>query len=135
MLSPGGIEWMRAGGGVWHTGAASQHAKGFQLWIALPEELENSPSQSHYLSETQVPEEAPARVILGSYGRAQSAIASPARINYLDVQLAAGERWTYQPPPDHEVAWLAVSAGAIRTPETVSAGEFVAFEESRAERL
>jgi redox-sensitive bicupin YhaK (pirin superfamily) len=130
ILSPGGIEWMRAGGGVWHTGAASQHAKGFQLWIALPAELENSPSQSHYLSADQVPDEKPARVILGSYGRAKSTIAAPARINYLDVQLAAGERWTYQPPLDHEVAWLAVSEGAVHTPEPVSAGEFAAFEES-----
>src|ERR1700679_610418 len=110
---------MRAGSGVWHTGAALQQAKGFQLWIALPQELENSPSQSHYLSAAQVPEEMPARVILGSHGRANSAIASPARINYLDVQLAAGERWTYVPPSDHEVAWLAVSDGAIRTPEPV----------------
>ena len=130
ILSPGGIEWMRAGGGVWHTGAASQHAKGFQLWIALREELENSSSRSHYLSADQVAEESPARVILGSHGRAKSAIAAPASINYLDVQLAAGERWTYQPPLDHEVAWLAVSEGTIRTPEPVSAGEFVAFEES-----
>jgi redox-sensitive bicupin YhaK (pirin superfamily) len=132
ILSEGGIEWMRAGRGVWHTGAALQQAKGFQLWIALPEELENSPSQSHYLSADQVPEEKPARVILGSYGRAKSAIHAPERINYLDVQLAAGERWTYQPPLDHEVAWLAVSEGTIRTPEPVSAGEFVAFEESNS---
>lgn len=132
ILPAGGIEWMRAGGGVWHTGAAQQQAKGFQLWIALPEELENSPSQSHYLSPDQVPEEMPARVILGSHGRATSAIASPARINYLDVQLAAGERWTYEPPLDHEVAWLAVSEGAIRTPEPVSAGEFVAFAHSNS---
>jgi len=130
ILPAGGIEWMRAGGGVWHTGAALNRAKGFQLWIALPEELENSPSQSHYLSPDQVSEEKPARVILGSYGRARSAILSPARINYLDVQLAAGERWTYEPPQDHQVLWLAVSDGSIRTPETVSAGEFVAFEES-----
>jgi redox-sensitive bicupin YhaK (pirin superfamily) len=130
ILPAGGVEWMRAGSGVWHTGAALQQAKGFQLWIALPQKLENSPSQSHYLSPDEVPEELPARVILGSYGRAKSAIASPARINYLDVQLAAGERWIYEPPPDHEVAWLAVSDGTIRTPEPVSAGEFVAFEES-----
>jgi redox-sensitive bicupin YhaK (pirin superfamily) len=130
ILSPGGIEWMRAGCGVWHTGAALQQAKGFQLWIALPEELENLPSQSHYLSANQVPDEKPARVILGAYGRAKSAILSPKHINYLDVQLAAGERWTYQPPLDHEVAWLAVSDGFIHTPEPVSAGEFVAFEES-----
>jgi redox-sensitive bicupin YhaK (pirin superfamily) len=132
ILPADGIEWMRAGGGVWHTGAALQQAKGFQLWIALPEELENLPSQSQYLSAHQVAEEKPARVILGSYGRAKSAILSPARINYLDVQLAAGERWTYQPPLDHEVAWLAVSVGTIHTPEPVSAGEFVAFEESNS---
>jgi len=130
ILPAGGIEWMRAGGGVWHTGAALQRAKGFQLWIALPEELENAPCQSHYLSPDQVSEEKPARVILGSHGRAKSAIDSPERINYLDVQLAAGERWTYEPPQDHDVAWLAVSQGSIRTPEPVSAGEFVAFEES-----
>jgi redox-sensitive bicupin YhaK (pirin superfamily) len=130
ILAAGGIEWMRAGGGVWHTGAALQQAKGFQLWIALPEELENAPSQSHYLPADQVAGEKPARIILGSYGRATSVIASPAGLNYLDVQLAAGERWTYEPPINHDVAWLAVSEGILRTPDPVHVGEFVAFEES-----
>jgi redox-sensitive bicupin YhaK (pirin superfamily) len=130
ILPAGGAEWMRAGGGVWHTGAASQRAKGFQLWIALPPDLESLPSQSQYLSADQVSTEGPARVILGSYGRAKSPILSPPRINYLDVQLAAGEQWTYEPPLHHEVAWLAVSEGSIRTPDPVSTGEFVAFEES-----
>jgi redox-sensitive bicupin YhaK (pirin superfamily) len=130
VLPAGGVEWMRAGRGVWHTGAALKQAKGFQLWIALAEELENGPCQSHYLSADEVPEEKPARVILGSHGRAKSPIAAPQHVNYLDVQLAAGERWTYQPPLDHEVAWLAVSDGTIRTPEPVSAGELAVFEES-----
>jgi redox-sensitive bicupin YhaK (pirin superfamily) len=129
-LAAGGVEWMQAGRGVWHTGTASQQAKGFQLWLALPEELENAPCQSHYLSPDQVPEEKPARVILGSYGRAKSAIAAPASINYLDVQLAAGERWTYQPPADHSVAWIGVSPGKLRAPEPVVAGELAVFEES-----
>jgi len=132
ILPAGGVEWMRAGGGVWHTGTAlgTQQTSGFQLWIALPEELENAPCQSRYLSAHEVPEEKPARVILGSYGRATSEILAPERINYLDVQLAAGERWTYQPPLGHEVAWLAVSHGTLRTPELVSAGEIAVFEES-----
>jgi redox-sensitive bicupin YhaK (pirin superfamily) len=129
-LPAGGVEFMRAGRGVWHTGAASRQAKGFQLWIALPEELESAPCQSHYLSPDEVPEEKPARVILGSYGGAKSAIAAPARINYLDVRLAAGERWIYQPPADHEVAWIAVSEGTLRTPEPVDAGELAVFQES-----
>lgn len=130
VLSAGGVEWMRAGRGVWHTGAALEESKGFQLWIALPEELENAPSQSRYLSADEVPEEKPARVIVGSHGRVKSTILAPERINYLDVRLAAGERWVYQPPLRHDVAWLAVSDGALRTPEPVSAGELVVFEES-----
>jgi redox-sensitive bicupin YhaK (pirin superfamily) len=131
-LAAGGVEWMRAGRGVWHTGSVlgTQQTRGFQLWIALPEELENAPCQSHYLSADEVSEAAPARVILGSYGRAKSAIRAPERINYLDVKLAAGERWIYEPPRGHEVAWLAVAHGNLRTPEPVSAGELVVFEES-----
>jgi redox-sensitive bicupin YhaK (pirin superfamily) len=130
ILPANGIEFMRAGGGVWHTGAALEQAKGFQLWIALPQELENSPSQSHYLSADQVPVDEPARVIMGSYGHAKSPILSPPGINYLDVQLAAGERWTYEPPLDHGVAWLAVSEGCLRAPEPVAPGELIVFEES-----
>jgi redox-sensitive bicupin YhaK (pirin superfamily) len=131
-LGAGGIEWMRAGLGVWHTGAAqgTQRTRGFQLWIALPQELEHAPCQSFYLSKDEVPVESPARVILGSYGPAKSTIPAPANINYLDVELAAGERWVYQPPSGHEVAWLAVSEGALRTPELIAAGELAVFEES-----
>jgi redox-sensitive bicupin YhaK (pirin superfamily) len=131
-LAAGGVEWMRAGRGVWHTGSAlgTQQTRGFQLWIALPEELENAPCQSQYLSADEVPAEKPARVILGNHGRAKSAIRAPDGINYLDVQLAAGERWIYQPPLGHEVAWLAVADGTLLTPEPVSAGELAVFEES-----
>src|SRR6202795_5011124 len=34
----GGLEWMKAGNGVWHDGAATpgEPLRGFQLWVALP---------------------------------------------------------------------------------------------------
>src|SRR5262245_52445243 len=36
VLPAGGVEWMRAGGGVWHTGAPQPgRARAFQLWVAL----------------------------------------------------------------------------------------------------
>jgi len=38
-LHGGGVEWMRAGNGVWHTGAPApgvERVSGFQLWVALP---------------------------------------------------------------------------------------------------
>jgi redox-sensitive bicupin YhaK (pirin superfamily) len=135
VLRAGSVEWMRAGRGVWHTGTplGPQSTKGFQLWIALPEQLELAPSQSRYLSAEEVPTAGNARVILGSYAEATSVIAAPPGINYLDVQLKADERWNYQPPAGHQVAWLAVSQGAVRVGEPVAAGELVVFEESNAE--
>ena len=135
VLPAGGVEWMRAGRGVWHTGSTvgAQTTKGFQLWIALPEPLELAPSQSHYLSAEEVPVAGGARVILGTYAGASSVIPAPSGINYLDVQLEAGERWNYRPPAGHEVAWLAVSQGSVRVGEPVSAGELVIFEESGAD--
>jgi redox-sensitive bicupin YhaK (pirin superfamily) len=135
LLSAGGIEWMRAGQGVWHTGASVgfESTKGFQLWVALPEELELAPSQSRYLSAEEVPVVGGARVILGSHGEATSAIPAPSGINYLDVGLKPGERWRYSPPLGHEVLWLAVSQGALQAGEAVAAGELVIFDESAAD--
>ena len=51
IIEPGGVEWMRAAGGVWHTGgvAGTARAKGYQLWIALPPELESMESAAQYL--------------------------------------------------------------------------------------
>jgi redox-sensitive bicupin YhaK (pirin superfamily) len=135
ILSAGGVEWMRAGRGVWHTGSSvgATPTKGFQLWVALPEELELAPSQSRYLSAEQVPAADGVRVILGSHAGATSAIPAPSGINYLDVQLNAGEHWRYRPPAGHDVLWLAVSQGAVQAGEPISAGELVIFEESGAD--
>jgi redox-sensitive bicupin YhaK (pirin superfamily) len=135
ILSAGGVEWMRAGRGVWHTGASAGEVttKGFQLWIALPEQLEHAPAQSRYLSAAEVPAAGSSRVILGAHAGASSVIPAPEGINYLDLQLKAGERWSYRPPAGHDVAWLAVSQGEVRAGEPVSAGELVVFEESAAD--
>ena len=92
VLPAGGVEWMRAGNGVWHTGAAEPGpVKVFQLWVALPPELENGPSASSYLLPDQVPVVGPARLILGSYGGARSPIDAPP-MTYLQVALKDGEQ-------------------------------------------
>jgi redox-sensitive bicupin YhaK (pirin superfamily) len=132
VLPAGGIEWMRAGNGVWHTGQAQPgEARLFQLWVALPPELENGPSDSRYIQPEQVPAVGPARVILGSYGGATSPIDAPP-MTYLQVDLAPGEHWRYQPARGHEVAWVAVSDGALRTPALVPGGTVAVFEPSEA---
>ena len=133
VLLAGGVEWMRAGNGVWHTGAPAPgvtRVRGFQLWVALPASEENAPAQSLYLRPAQVPREGPARVLLGRYGAARSAIPAPASMTYLAVQLKDGERWRYTPPAGHTVGWVAVNAGGLDAGGPVDTGELAVFEES-----
>ena len=135
LLPAGGVEWMRAGAGVWHGGGFGEagRTRGFQLWIALPPELELGPSESMYLSPEVIPGDGPARVLLGSYGKATSAINAPSPMNYLAVRLKAGERWSYQPPAEHTVLWAAVGMGSVLVPGELQQGELVAFTPSNAE--
>src|ERR1044071_2081506 len=108
VLPAGGIEWMRAGKGVWHTGTIEPgEARAFQLWVALPPELELAPSASSYVQPEDVPVAGPARVVLGEYGGARSPIDAPP-MTYLQVTLAPGEAWRYEPQRGHDVAWVAV---------------------------
>ncbi|MDH6167214.1 redox-sensitive bicupin YhaK (pirin superfamily) [Variovorax boronicumulans] len=137
VLHGGGVEWMRAGNGVWHTGGpvpGVKRMRGFQLWVALPASEENAPAQSTYFTPSQVPQEGPARVLLGRHGAAQSAIPAPASMNYLAVQLKDGEHWRYTPPAGHTVGWVAVDGGGLDAGDStggpIAAGELAVFEES-----
>ncbi len=131
-LPAGGVEWMQAGRGMWHGGGLNQpgRTRGFQLWIALPPELELGPTIGIYQAPEAVPQAGPARVLLGSYGSASSAIASPSPINYLAVRLKAGERWYYQPPASHTVLWAALASGFLSAPDELRHGDMAVFEPS-----
>jgi redox-sensitive bicupin YhaK (pirin superfamily) len=135
ILPSGGIECMQAGGGVWHTGAVlgPERARGFQLWVALPSELENAPAVSSYLMPQEVESDGPVRVILGSYGKARSRLLATSQANYLHVRLKAGERWFYQPPKEHGVAWIAVYDGDLEVSGQTLNREVAVFEEGSQE--
>lgn len=129
-LDAGWAEWMHAGRGAWHGGnfGDADRLRGFQLWVALPASAELGEAYSTYLGPERLSTEGPVTVLLGEYGQAKSPIVSPSSINYFAVSLKAGERWQYRPPAGHTVAWTAVSVGALRSPESIHAGEMVAFE-------
>jgi redox-sensitive bicupin YhaK (pirin superfamily) len=131
-VAAGGLEWMKAGNGVWHDGGATPGApmRFYQLWVALPASEENSPPESQYIPPEAVQQDGPVRVILGRYGRASSPIRTFAGINYFHVGLKDGEKWRYAPPAGHSVAWLSVDEGRLRSPEAIYAGQLAVFEET-----
>ncbi len=130
LLRAGGVEWMRAGKGVWHGGGAGdpEYTRGFQLWVALPPHLELGESQSLYQGEADIPQVGPAKVLLGTYGGTSNAIEPPSPITYLAVSLRAGERWRFDPAPGHQVLWAALGKGKVAVPELVSSGDMIVFE-------
>jgi redox-sensitive bicupin YhaK (pirin superfamily) len=134
VLPAGGLEWMRAAGGVWHSGRSADQSRmhGLQLWLALPPELENAAPESQYVAPDDVAQDGPVSVLLGRYGASRSPVRAPEFINYLHLKLQDGERWRYEPPVGHNVAWVFVYAGQIDGPEPIAAGELAVFEESNA---
>jgi redox-sensitive bicupin YhaK (pirin superfamily) len=132
VIEPGGVEWIGAGGGVWHTGGVvgTARARGYQLWVALPPEMESIEAEGQYLGGEHFRSHGPARVIVGRYGEATSEVRAPTTINYLNVALKQGENWRYTPPNNHTVAWVAVHEGKLATPAAVEKGELAVFEDS-----
>jgi redox-sensitive bicupin YhaK (pirin superfamily) len=133
-LSAGSVEWMRAGAGVWHAGHPTQGQAmgGYQLWLALPPELELAPPESLYLGSDRIQSAGPVRVLLGTYENMTSPIHLQMPLTYLHVRLIDGQRWTYQPAAGHDVAWLALNSGKIRASGTVLERELAVFAESNS---
>lgn len=129
----GGVEWMRAGGGVWHgkeiAPGHSSTVQGFQLWLALPPELENAVPDSQYVEAADMRRVGPAHVVVGAYQGVKSPVRAPDGVNYLLVTLRPGESWTYTPPADHSLAWLALACGRLSADVPLSAGDMAVFEE------
>jgi redox-sensitive bicupin YhaK (pirin superfamily) len=130
----GGVESVRAGRGMWHgkelSAGSSPITQGFQLWVALPAELEHAEPEAQYIGAERIPQIGPARLIVGTYQGATSPVPAPGALNYLLVTLKPGERWTYEPPSGHAIAWVALSKGAVIAGERVSKGELAIFEKS-----
>lgn len=88
-LKPGGIEWMAAGRGVWHSAKAveQRNLQGFQVWMLLPPGEDAKPPASRHFVDADVPRQKGARVLLGEWRGLSSPV--PARLDatLLDVSL------------------------------------------------
>lgn len=132
VVKTAGLEWMKAGNGVWHDGgiAGETALEMFQLWLTLPEHEENAPAQSKNIDPSEIAVVGPVSVLLGQYQGAKSPIEFTAGVNYYHVQLQDGEVWHYQPEAGQTVAWLAIYKGNLTGTTAVSQGEMVVFDAS-----
>lgn len=130
VVKTGGLEWMKAGNGVWHDGGVwgDIPLELFQLWVALPAHDENGPAYSQNIDPADIPVVGPVAVLLGQYQDAVSPIEFTAGVNYYHVQLQDGEVWHYQPESGQKVAWLSLYKGNLTGPGGISKGEMVVFE-------
>src|SRR6201987_2292 len=65
VINTGGVEWMRAGSGVWPAGGipGRRRINGFQLWVPMPPALDLAEPESQYLDTTTFQFAGPARVV------------------------------------------------------------------------
>ncbi len=107
----------------------AERIHGFQLWLALPAELELSSPDSQYVEARDMPQVGPAYVIAGVHDGETSPIEAPADVNYLLVTLAPHENWIYTPPRGHTVGWLSLSRGGLDGSTFGSSGELLIFSD------
>ena len=135
LLTAGTVEWMQAGGGVWHTTSpphAGTRLEGYQLWLALPALLENTAPESLYIEPHEIPKVGSARVIIGEYQGAISPLPQISPITYLHVRLGDGELWTFDPPANHDVLWIAINEGSISVSGETLSNEISIFDTGSA---
>ncbi|MDT8440257.1 MAG: pirin family protein [Desulfuromonadales bacterium] len=126
-IEPGAINWMTAGRGIVHSErtppavrAAGHELHALQLWIALPEAVEETePSFRHYAAELipeRVTDEATIRVMVGAAFGLQSPVTTWSPTLYAEVVLQAGAALTL--PDDIDELAVYVVSGAARLAET-----------------
>jgi redox-sensitive bicupin YhaK (pirin superfamily) len=130
VLNAGDVEWMRASGGAWHEAAprGNEGIHALQLWLTMPPHLENTTPYSSHITANTVPRVGPANVLVGHYEGATGPVPHDEGINYLNVELSAGETWQYTPPSGHTVAWIYVYRGSLKTTGEEFEKQLVVFE-------
>jgi redox-sensitive bicupin YhaK (pirin superfamily) len=114
-LQPGGLEWMKAGGGTWHKSNFHGTINGlmaFQFWFSLPPIIEDGPSESVYVDPKQVPRRDNYKVLIGEYEGLKNPIPVPLNLTVLDVVLSKSEeKFNYKVPDGHATSFVMVYTG------------------------
>ena len=120
-LCPGAAQWMKAASGIIHSEMPKQTdglMRGFQLWINLPAQEKMSDPAYQEFSPERIPQVEQngvrVKVLMGEFGgQAGPIVDDITHVQYLDVSLDAGVRFTHSLPADH-TAFAFVFEGSAR---------------------
>lgn len=121
-IQDGGVQWIRAGGGVWHQEnyvkkdnilAENWPLTLHQLWLQLPSELEESEVEYQNIQPEYLPVIDNVKIIVGAYGGQKSPLQVPYNMTYLDVNLKANESFHFQTPEGQTTGFVFPRAGNV----------------------
>lgn len=118
-IAPGALHVTVAGRGVLHEEqpeASGAVARGFQIWIDLPDDARESQPVALHLDANEVPRvqwpDGEVRVVLGEAQGVRSPLELPTPVILVDAALGPGAAWTHtQRPGDH--AFIVIREGEI----------------------
>ena len=128
-IEPGAVNWMVAGHGVTHSERTDEEARrsplsmfGIQTWVALPDELEDTPATFEHVGAADLPEiegeGKTVRLILGDAYGERAPVTTPTEMFYVDAALDPGA--AIPMPDNHEDRGLYVVSGSV----TIAGQEF-----------
>ncbi len=123
-----GLQWMASGKGVWHresyipanndSSQPQQKIGIMQLWLMLDPEEEIGPVNYFNLQPEQIPQVEEhgsiTRVLLGEYRGTRAVKNIKHNATYLDVNLKAGDSWSFQAPLKQVRGFVYPRTGSIK---------------------
>ncbi|MEM7371155.1 MAG: pirin family protein [Bacteroidota bacterium] len=122
VILDGGVQWIRAGGGVWHqehyvkkaeTHSSSWNLTLHQLWMQLPPEWEESEVAYQNIQPEQLPIVDNVKVVVGSYLGQDSPLQVPYNMTYLDIRLKASEHIYLETPKGQTTGFVFPRSGDL----------------------
>jgi redox-sensitive bicupin YhaK (pirin superfamily) len=141
-IEPGAVNWMIAGRGVVHSErspdpdrASGSDLHGIQLWVALPESLEEMPPSFTHHPKTDFPELAiegvTVKVLLGELFGRKSPVRVLSPLFYAEAKLSKAQGLDFNPGAQ-EAAIYVVSGSVTVDRESVEAGTMVVLSSASA---
>lgn len=143
VIRDGGVQWIRAGGGVWHqenyvkkpeVKSSVWDMSLHQLWFQLPPELEESEVEYFNLQPEMLPIVNNVKIIAGEYGGEKSPLEVPFNLSYLDINLNAGESFNFKTPKGQTTGFIFPRKGNLELfGETVPLSNLSILENNEGE--